>query len=359
MPSRRGSQRKFSSTSVLTDAAAPNTMLAKLGRPNLPSALQRDIRKGMALRSRGASNDRSAATAGGLLPGWKEATAADGKTYYFNAESGETRWDRPSAGAPAAKPKVPGTAVVVKVKPVIPGIPTSGIGKLPNGWRMMTTSEGKTYYFNKKTGDTSWDPPPPSAEGDQSPADMEEMAAKAAVAVKEGWRRTKQMAAVKVFKTSVGSDDAALEAQYDQVLAVERQILGVKQVMEAYLKSLVEMCWSAEQLASKLGDYMCEPGAVGAAPAAQAASVWKELQKGAQKSLEVQFTSKVLQPVAAYLGEIEGIKSLHAEHQKKVSPPHCSPRRSRQPSEQRASRPHLAERRSRFAPLPAHSASRL
>ena len=148
--------------------------------------------------------------------------------------------------------------------------------------------------------------------------DVEETLEKAAVAVKDGWRRTKQIAAIKVFKTSTGTDDSAIEAQYDQVLQVERQILGVKQVTEAYLKSLVEMCWSAEQLATKFGDYMSEPGAVGAEPATQAASTWKEVQKGAQRSLEVQFTSKVLQPTASYLGEIEGIKKLHAEHQKKL-----------------------------------------
>ena len=27
--------------------------------------------------------------------GWKEAKAPDGKIYYFNASTGETKWDRP------------------------------------------------------------------------------------------------------------------------------------------------------------------------------------------------------------------------------------------------------------------------
>ena len=46
--------------------------------------------------------------------------------------------------------------------------------------------------------------------------------------------------------------------------------------------------------------------------------MWRELQRGAQRSLEVQLTAKVLQPIAAYLGEIEGIKKLHDQRQKRL-----------------------------------------
>ena len=60
---------------------------------------------------------------------------------------------------------MPSTAVAVRVKPVIPGVP-GNVGKLPGGWRLITGQDGKPYYFNKKTGETSWDPPPPSADGD-------------------------------------------------------------------------------------------------------------------------------------------------------------------------------------------------
>ena len=189
-------------------------MLAKVARPALPGSLQRDIRRGKTLRSRGRTDDRSGAGSGGLLPGWKEATAPDGKKYYFNAESGETRWEKPVDQSGEAKPKVsdpvtppqcfpafgprkghglcprhlhasyanvavscprrlvtphsfqvPSTAVAVRVKPVIPGVP-GNVGKLPGGWRLITGQDGKPYYFNKKTGETSWDPPPPSADGD-------------------------------------------------------------------------------------------------------------------------------------------------------------------------------------------------
>ena len=65
-------------------------------------------------------------------------------------------------------------------------------------------------------------------------------------------------------------------------------------------------------------DYISEPNAVGGQAASQSASVWKELQRGAQRSLEVQFSAKVLKPVASYLGEIEGIKKLHDQRQKRL-----------------------------------------
>ena len=347
-------------------------MLAKMGRPRLPGVLQRDIRNSKPLRPT-RSSDRSASH--GLLPGWKEAKAPDGRTYYFHAESGETKWDKPAAEESSAgeRPKKPTAALVVRAKPVIPGV--AGLAKLPRGWRMITGADGKAYYFNKKTNEVSWEPPPPVHEGEEGDAkDVAETLVDAKEALKEGWRRAKQVAAVKVFKAT-STDDPELDSMYDQTLQVELQISSIKQTVEAYLASLVEMCWSAlaappdlpasprrsrllsppltshllspltsshlsppltsshllsppltlpprsrsaEQLATKLGDYVSEPGAVGHGPAHQAAGVWKELQRGATRSLENQFSAKVLQPLVGYLGEIEGIKSLHDQRQKRL-----------------------------------------
>ena len=254
--------------------------------------------------------------AGGLPSGWKEATAADGRTYYFHAASGETSWERPVVAGSEDSGKST-AALAVKVKPVIPSVPTTaGIGKLPNGWRMVSSPEGTPYYFNKKTGETSWERPAGYEEDDSADTLGLE---KATLSVKDGWRRTKQVAAATVGlgRPTGSSDDAWLDGQYEQVLQVERQMLGLKQMCEAYAKSLVDMLRSSEQLAAKFGEYLVEPGAVGTEPARQSAAVWKEVNKSGQRSLEVQFTSKVLQPLAGYLGEIEGIKKLHAEHLKK------------------------------------------
>jgi len=249
-------------------------MLAVMKRPPLPKTLQRDIRNGFALRPT-RSDDRSSGRPSGLLPGWQEAKAPDGRTYYHH-ENGEVRWDRPAAPdaqSGSSRPSIPTTAVVVAAKPVIPGVP--GLAKLPMGWRMITGADGKPYYFNKKTGETSWTPPPPTSESETK--DVTETLNDAKEVMKEGWRRAKQVAAVKVFKATT-TDDPELDKMYSQVLQVEMQMTAIKTATEAHLASLVEMCWSAEQLAARFSDYMSEPQTVGHAPAAQAAGVWKELQ---------------------------------------------------------------------------------
>ena len=87
----------------------------------------------------------------GLPAGWtEEVDPSSGDVYFYNAATGETKWDRPAAPQSAsAPPAVPSTAVVAAAKPVIPSV--AGIAKLPRGWRMITDADGKQYYFNKKS----------------------------------------------------------------------------------------------------------------------------------------------------------------------------------------------------------------
>ena len=173
------------------------------------------------------------------------------------------------------------------MKPVIPGV--AGLGKLPQGWRMLTGEDGRSYYYNKKTGETSWDPPPPDAGGDGGGEGEGGMEALGNM-IKDGWRRTKQTAAVKVQgKGTTETHDPELEASYERVLQVLRQMEGVKNAMEScaaqfgaqfsrrailaqfsdasalrstrYLRSLVEMLDSVDGLTTKLSDYASEEGA--------------------------------------------------------------------------------------------------
>ena len=75
--------------------------------------------------------------AGGLPPGWSQAVdPASGRTYYVNANTGETSWETPGGGGAPAPPS------------------------LPAGWQSaVDPSSGKTYYVNSMTGQTSWEMP--------------------------------------------------------------------------------------------------------------------------------------------------------------------------------------------------------
>ena len=235
-----------------------------------------------------------------LPPGWSSAQASDGRAYYYNSSSGETRWERPGGdeSAPAPAPagaltifSKPNFAPAASPKPTVPA-GVAGIGKLPKGWRMGAAADGKTYYYKKDTGEVSWEPPPPDAEGSE-----ETMQDK----VKEGWRRTKQQAAAKVFKTASVTQDPELDSKVQQMLQVEMQFVEVKKAMEAYMSALVEMLWAGEQVTQRLCDYTSEDSCP-LLPASQHASrVWHDLQAGARRSLEQQFQQKALTPVHAYL----------------------------------------------------------
>ncbi|KAL1496783.1 hypothetical protein AB1Y20_014371 [Prymnesium parvum] len=267
-------------------------MLVSMKKPINPS-LAADIRRGRALRSRGGTNDRSSASAAGLPDGWQEATTADGKPYYFSNQ-GETSWTRPTGGK---------TALAVKPRPVVPNL--ESLGKLPQGWRMVTSEDGKVYYYHKKSGECSWTPPPPDGGAPPKPN------------MAETWRRTKQQAAVRVFRAKASSD-GEMEAMYERLVQLDALVHAIKASMEAHTAALVEMLWSGEELSQKLADYTNEPGSKCAESASQAARLWKDLRRGATRSLEQQLTAKVTQPVNEYLGEIEGIKQMRAEYVKRT-----------------------------------------
>ncbi|CAJ1362841.1 unnamed protein product [Effrenium voratum] len=67
-----------------------------------------------------------------LPEGWSAYQDDQGRTYYANPSTGETSWDPPAPVAPA----------------------------LPDGWTAhQDPSTGKTFYANCTTGESSWEPP--------------------------------------------------------------------------------------------------------------------------------------------------------------------------------------------------------
>eukprot|EP00962_Isochrysis_galbana_P020119 scaffold5874_cov140-Isochrysis_galbana.AAC.1 len=77
-----------------------------------------------------------AAAAERRLPaGWREATAPDGRLYYYNASTKATMWTRPE-GDPAEAPP-----------------------PLPAGWKEARAPDGRVYFYHAATKATSWKRP--------------------------------------------------------------------------------------------------------------------------------------------------------------------------------------------------------
>ncbi|QLL34178.1 hypothetical protein HG536_0G00350 [Torulaspora globosa] len=72
---------------------------------------------------------------------WREAKDANGRIYYYNARSGESRWEKPQEM-----------------------LSEQELELLKHGWKSSRTADGKLYYYNVKTKESRWDAPTFEAE---------------------------------------------------------------------------------------------------------------------------------------------------------------------------------------------------
>ncbi len=80
---------------------------------------------------------------------WSEHTAPDGRSYYYNSITRESRWQKPDELL-----NIGGSSVVTKSLSV-PTISSSG----ECYWSEYKTNEGRTYYYNSMTKESKWDKP--------------------------------------------------------------------------------------------------------------------------------------------------------------------------------------------------------
>jgi WW domain len=84
---------------------------------------------------------RTASSTAQLPNGWESARTADGKEYYYNRTTGERTWEKPCSIEDSLPPSAPNESV-------------------PSSWNVaMDPVTGKTYYFHLQTGETSWELP--------------------------------------------------------------------------------------------------------------------------------------------------------------------------------------------------------
>jgi pre-mRNA-processing factor 40 len=76
---------------------------------------------------------------------WKEATAPDGKVYYYNAKTRATSWDKPAEMNVAIPPTGPSSQLTP--------------AHFEAGWADAKAADGRTYYYNKGTNETRWELP--------------------------------------------------------------------------------------------------------------------------------------------------------------------------------------------------------
>lgn len=110
------------------------------------------------------------------MPPWREATTSDGKVYYYNEDTGESSWTKPE------------TAEVVKPPPPPPP---------PPAWReALSRRNNKSYYYNELTGEASWirpaeheliKPPPPPSTPPPNPIETDGPAEKPPAPARPEW----------------------------------------------------------------------------------------------------------------------------------------------------------------------------
>lgn len=79
-----------------------------------------------------------------LPEGWTAHQDAEGRTFYANAATGESSWEAPAATYAAPAAQPP---------------PYPGSDALPEGWSAHQDDQGRTFYHNAASGETSWDKP--------------------------------------------------------------------------------------------------------------------------------------------------------------------------------------------------------
>ena len=82
---------------------------------------------------------------------WSAFYDDDGRIYYYNSVSGESSWEAPEQYNPPSEDPPPASGAETKE-------PASSSSS-SSSWVAYQDDEGRTYYFNTETEETTWDVP--------------------------------------------------------------------------------------------------------------------------------------------------------------------------------------------------------
>jgi len=110
----------------------------------------------------GQSAGATAAWSGGQVPEdieeWEVCADDQGRTFYYNASTGESQWEAPLAPEPYHAWEVSTS-------------PSASVAS--STWEECQDDDGRTFFYNNETGQSSWEDPRRNAEKGTSASDIE------------------------------------------------------------------------------------------------------------------------------------------------------------------------------------------
>lgn len=122
------------SDDMMTAYRVERQLLELMADSGIEYVSEADLKKKPGKFASGGRGLESYADFGQSQTSWQTLQTEDGRKYYYNEKTGETSWDAPAPPKPI-------------------------LFEQSQSWTPITDPDGKTYYWNEATGETAWERP--------------------------------------------------------------------------------------------------------------------------------------------------------------------------------------------------------